>query len=158
MLSTGKLLSNRGEHSYYHLNVSQQFEAWLQRSQFNLVAAFLAYGGSRFFWFMENAARLLVNADLLMTFLHTLLVCVKEPNKLVQSVFDFLSCKYTLAALASRSIMFIEFVSVARFVTNRLLGRRDVHKFTTIAIVCLRSHLPRGMFLDKVKAMKDDPG
>ena len=78
---------------------------------------------------MENAARLLVNVDLLMTFLHTLLVCVKEPNKLVESVFEFLSCKYTLVALASRSTMFIEFVSVARFVTNRLLGRRDVRCF-----------------------------
>ena len=136
--------SFQGEQSYYHLNVSQQFEAWLQRTQFSLVAAFLAYGGSRFFWFLENAARLLVNLDFLMTFIHTLLVCVQEPNRLVQGVFEFLSCRYTMAAIASRSIMFVEFVAVARFVTNRLLGRRDVHRFATLAVECLRSYLPRG--------------
>ena len=137
--------------------MSQQFEAWLKRTQFALVASFLSYGGSRFFWFLENAARILVNLDLLMKFIHTLLVCVKEPNKLVAGVFSFLSCRYTMAALASRSIMFVEFVSVTRFVTNRFLGRRDVHKFTTLAVECLRSHLPRGEFLNRVRDMKNDP-
>ena len=122
------------------------------------MAAFLSYGGSRFFWFLENAARILVNLDLLITFIHTLLVCVKEPNKLVAGVFSFLSCRYTMAALASRSIMFVEFVSVARFVTNRLLGRRDVHKFTTLAVECLRNHLPRGEFLNRVRTMDNDAG
>ena len=136
--------------------MSQQFEAWLQRTQFSLVAAFLAYGGSRFFWFLENAARLLVNLDFLMTFIRTLLVCVQEPNRLVQGVFEFLSCRYTMAAIASRRVMFVEFVAVARFVTNRLLGRRDVHRFATLAVECLRSYLPQGDLVQKVKDMKDD--
>ncbi len=125
--------------------MSQQFEAWLQRTQFSLVAAFLAYGGSRFFWFLENAARLLVNLDFLMTFIHTLLVCVQEPNRLVQGVFEFLSCRYTMAAIASRSIMFVEFVAVARFVTNRLLGlikARNLTKVYTTVIHCLVFLLP----------------
>ena len=147
----------QGEQSYYHLNVSQQFEAWLKRTQFALVASFLSYGGSRFFWFLENAARILVNLELLITFIHTLLVCVLDPNKLVAAVFKFLSCRYTMAALASRSIMFVEFVSVTRFVTNRFLGRREVHKFAKLAVGCLRNHLPRGEFLEKVRDMNDDP-
>ena len=75
------------------MNVSQQFEAWLQKSEFALVAAFLAYGGSRFFWFLENAPRMILNMGLLLTFVHTLLACVQDPNKLVLSTFDTLSCK-----------------------------------------------------------------
>ena len=61
-----------------------------------------------------------------------------------------------MAAIASRSIMFVEFVAVARFVTNRLLGRRDVHRFAVLAVECLRSYLPRGDLVEKVKDMKDD--
>ena len=61
-----------------------------------------------------------------------------------------------MAAIASRSIMFVEFVAVARFVTNRLPGRRDVHRFATLAVECLRSYLPRGDLVQKVKDMKDD--
>ena len=91
-----------------------------------------------------------------MTFIHTLLVCVKEPNKLVLAVFQFLSCKYTIAAIVSRSILFVEFVSVVRFVTNRLVGRRDVFRLGTIAVDALRRHLPRGHFLQQVREMKDD--
>ena len=137
--------------------MSQQFEAWLQKSDFALVAAFLAYGGSRFFWFLENAPRMILNMDLLLTFVHTLLACVKDPNKLVLSTFDALSCKYTVAALASRSVMFVEFIAVVRFVTNRHLGRRDVHKFGMMAIEVLRKFLPRGEFAKSCRGFKNAP-
>lgn len=139
------------------MNVSQQFEAWLQKSEFALVAAFLAYGGSRFFWFLENAPRIILNMDLLLTFVHTLLACVQDPNKLVLSTFNTLSCKYTVAALASRSIMFVEFVAIIRFVTNRHLGRRDVHKFGNIAIKALRDFLPTGEFIKSCRNFKGTP-
>jgi len=139
------------------LNVSQQFEAWLQKSEFALVAAFLAYGGSRFFWFLENAPRMILNMDLLLTFVHTLLACVQDPNKLVLSTFDTLSCKYTVAALASRPMMFVEFVAVVRFVTNHHLGRRDVHKFGQMAMKASRDFLPPGEFMKSCRNFKDTP-
>ena len=148
---------SKGEHSYYHLNVSQQFEAWLQKSEFALVASFLAYGGSRFFWFLENAPRMLLNLDLLLTFVHTLLACVQEPNKLVLATFETLSCKYTIAALASRSIMFVEFIAVVRFVSNHLLGRRQVHAFGVMAMASLRKFLPKGEFARSCRDFKDTP-
>jgi hypothetical protein len=62
---------------------------------------------------------------------------------------SILSCKYTITAIVSRSILFIEFVSVVR--------REDVFKLGTIAIDALRRHLPRGHFLQQVHNMKDDP-
>ena len=100
---------------------------------------------------------MLLNMELLLTFVHTLLACVKDPNKLVLSVFETLSCKYTVAALASRSIMFVEFIAVVRFMTNRHLGRRDVHKFGKMAIKALREFLPSGEFIKSCRAFKDGP-
>ena len=100
---------------------------------------------------------MLLNLELLLTFIHTLLACVQEPNKLVLSTFEILSCKFTIAALASRSIMFVEFIAVVRFVTNHLLGRRQVHAFAVMAMASLREFLPKGQFSRACRGFKDSP-
>ena len=114
MYSTGKLLSNKGEQSYYHLNVSSMLETWLKKHGHVMAAVFLAYGGSRFNWHVEQAGPILLNMQWLLTFIHSLLVCTDVPNKLVLAVFHFLSDRFVAAALAARAIFFIELISVLR--------------------------------------------
>ncbi len=45
-----KLLSNKGENSFYHLNESLILEEWLKNNGHVMVAVFLVFKGSRFNW------------------------------------------------------------------------------------------------------------
>ncbi len=84
MLAASKLLSNKGENSFYHLNESQLLEKWMQDNGHVTIALFLAWKGSRFNWHVEAAPTYLTNLHWLLTFIHTLLVAVAERNKLCQ--------------------------------------------------------------------------
>ena len=151
-----KLLSNKGENSFYHLNESLILEEWMKNNGYVLLAVFLAWKGSRFNWHMEAATTFLVNLDWLLAFMHKLLVAVSDPNRLVLAVFNFLSCKLAVAGLASRSIFFVELVSPLRFVYKALASRWDVREISDIAIEAMEAGLPRGRLLGRIRRMRDN--
>jgi hypothetical protein len=68
MLAASKLLSNKGENSFYHLNESQLLEKWMQDNGHVMIALFLAWKGSRFNWHVEAAPTYLTNLHWLLTF------------------------------------------------------------------------------------------
>jgi hypothetical protein len=156
MLAASKLLSNKGENSFYHLNESQLLEKWMQDNGHVMIALFLAWKGSRFNWHVEAAPTYLTNLHWLLTFIHTLLVAVAEPNKLVLAVFDFLSCRICVAGLASRSIFFVELIAPLRFVHKRLASRCDVHAIQMEALTSMQLGLPKGDFVGRVRIMGND--
>jgi hypothetical protein len=90
MFAGSKLLSNRGDHSFYHLNESTIMEEWMRENGHVLLAVFLAFGGSRFNWHLTAGKAFLLNLVWLLTFMHTLMVCTTKPNRLVVAVFSFL--------------------------------------------------------------------
>jgi hypothetical protein len=156
MLAGSKLLSNKGENSFYHLNESLILEEWLKNNGHVMVAVFLAFKGSRFNWHVEAATTYLVNLDWLVHFMHKLLVAVTEPNRLVLAVFNFLSCKIAVAGLASRSIFFVEVIAPLRFVYKALASRWDVRLISDIAIEVMEAGLLRGHLLGRLRVMRDD--
>jgi len=66
-------------------------------------------------WHVECAAVLLLNAETCLPFLHQLRVCTKKPNKMVMKVWNGLSCKFTMAAFAARTVFFLEIVNPIRY-------------------------------------------
>jgi hypothetical protein len=154
MLAASKLLSNKGENSFYHLNESQLLERWMQDNGHVMLALFLAWKGSRFNWHVEGAPTYLTSLHWLLTFLHTFLVAVAVPNKLVLAVFDFLSCRICVAGLASRSIFFVELVAPLRFVHKRLASWYDVHAIQIATFISMQLGLPKGDFVGRVRVMR----
>jgi hypothetical protein len=77
-------------------------EQFLKEGGHVLHAVFLAFKGSRFNWHLTAGKAFLLNHAWLLTFMHTLMVCVDKPNRLVLAVFDILSNRYCMAALAAR--------------------------------------------------------
>ena len=155
MLAGSKLLSSKGENSFYHLNESQLLEKWMKENGHVMLALFLAWKGSRFNWHVEAAPTYLLNLEWLLTFIYTLLVSVKEPNRLVIAVFNFLSCKISMAGVASRSIFFVELISVLRFAHKRLSTRWDVHAIAGAALQSMQLGLPKGDFLQRIRNLRD---
>lgn len=91
LFAGSKLMSNRGDHSFYHLNTSTVLEGWMEQNGHVLQSVFLAFKGSRFNWHLKACPAFLLNYEVLLTFIHTLLAASDEPNRLVTTVFDFLS-------------------------------------------------------------------
>ena len=158
MHTAQKLLSDKGEATTHHLNVSLLLGQWMKDNGHVLLGMFLAWKGSRFNWHMESSSVFLLNLPWLLTFVMKVLVAVNEPNKLVVRTFEFLSCKYTVGALAARAISFLEILAPLRFLHKNLCGRWDVHTIGLQAIDSLSKGLPRGHFKNKMASFRDNYG
>ena len=80
-------------------------------------------------------------------------MCTNKPNKLVLTVFQFLSNEYAVAALAGRAIVDIEIVSVMQFALKGLAGRWEQRRLYELAIVAMNNLMPRGGLIDAIRNM-----
>jgi hypothetical protein len=89
----------------------------------------------------------------LLLFYYELKVSVDKPNRLVVAVFDFLSNRYCMASLAARCILDVEIISPMQFALKGLATRWEQHAIYEAANDALRLGLPRGDFIQRVRAM-----
>ena len=105
LYSAAKLFGHTGDISKYHLNESKLLRSWSEANGVVQKRLWKACKSHRFGWNFECAEIMLLNASCILTILHKLRVCTAKPNKLVMTVWRTLSCKYTVAAMASRAVM-----------------------------------------------------
>jgi hypothetical protein len=151
-----KLLSNRGDHSFYHLNTCTVLEEWMRQNGHVLLAVFLAFKGSRFNWHLKACPAFLLNYEVLLTFMHTLLAAADDPNRLVVAVFDFLSNKYCMAGLAARCVVSVEVIDVMTFAFKALGTRWEQHTICQLVAQQLRKGLPRRGLVDALLELAPD--
>ena len=128
-------------------------EQFLKEGGHVLHAVFLAFKGSRFNWHLTAGKAFLLNHAWLLTFMHTLMVCVDKPNRLVLAVFDILSNRYCMAALAARCILDVELISPMQFALKGLATRWEQRAIYDAAIDTLLLGLPRGAFISSVREL-----
>jgi hypothetical protein len=120
LYAASKLFGDTGDFTSYYLNEGKILKAWGRLNQCSQKALWKAFKSSRMNWHVECASVLLQNASTCLPFLHQLRVCTKQPNKLVVKVWNGLSCKFTMAAFAARTVFFLEIINPIRFVLNCL--------------------------------------
>jgi hypothetical protein len=126
--AASKLFGDTGDFTSCYLNEGKTLKAWGRQNQCGQKALWKAFKSPRMNWHVERASVLLQNAETCLPFLNQLRVCTKRPNKLVLKVLGGLSCKFTMAALAARTVFFLEIINPMRFVLNSLCKLADVHK------------------------------
>ena len=114
LYAAAKLFGHTGDFASYYLNEGRILKAWGRTNRCEQKAMWKAFKSSRMNWNVECAAVLLQNAETCLPFLHQLRVCTKKPNKLVMKVWYGLSCRFTMAAFAARTIFFLEIINPIR--------------------------------------------
>lgn len=156
LYAASKLFGDTGDFTSYYLNEGKILKAWGRQNHCCQKALWKAFKSSRMNWHVECAAVLLQNAETCLPFLHQLRVCTKKPNKLVLKVWGGLSCKFTMAAFAARTVFFLEIINPVRFVLNSLCKLADVHKVFDVVVRALEAQIPKRFVLDTIREQFPD--